>query len=253
MLQSNFSIAILAVALVSVGALQLHTELKGVEDFEKGHNPVYDSYDDYVKAQDSKTGKILENPITRYVTSFTNQNDIHFLSKYMKETLKLPMKNKFALAHGTRSGYEQRWFMEALPGTKVIGTEISEKAKLIPNTIQWDFHEVKPEWEGKVDFVYSNALDHSYSPSYAVQQWMKEVSQDGVLIIEHSDFHTKGTQLKKTDVYGDTLEGFQELIRNAGDFEIAATVQSPDQKSGGRKDIHRNFIFARHAKHEEHE
>ena len=29
------------------------------------------------------------------------------------------------------------------------------------------FPEVKPEWIGKADFIYSNSFDHSYDPACA--------------------------------------------------------------------------------------
>ena len=66
--------------------------------------------------------------------------------------------------HGTRQGFEQKWFSKNLE-CKVIGTEISDNANDYKNTIEWDFHNVKKEWIGSVDFIYSNALDHSYDPN----------------------------------------------------------------------------------------
>ena len=86
------------------------------------------------------------------------------LSAYISQTL--PLKHKFALCHGTRSGREQSWFRKYLPsGVEVWGTEISEAAaKVAPYTIAWDYHKVKPEWRGRVDFVVSLSvpvcLDH---------------------------------------------------------------------------------------------
>ncbi|MBK6621188.1 MAG: hypothetical protein IPG32_10020 [Saprospirales bacterium] len=47
---------------------------------------------------------------------------------------------------------------------EVIGTEISDSASKFSHTIEWDFHEVKPEWIGRADFIYSNSFDHSYDP-----------------------------------------------------------------------------------------
>ena len=60
------------------------------------------------------------------------------------------------ICHGTRRGVEQEWFSSCL-NADVLGTEISTTASQFPNTIEWDFHEVKPEWVGAFDFVYSNA------------------------------------------------------------------------------------------------
>lgn len=69
----------------------------------------------------------------------------------------------------------------------VLGTEISDTAQWIKSTIQWDFHDVKDEWVSAADFVYSNSLDHSFAPKFALEQWMKAVDKHGVLLIEHSE------------------------------------------------------------------
>jgi hypothetical protein len=70
--------------------------------------------------------------------------------------LSFEQKPKFGICHGTRRGNEQAWFTKYL-GCPVIGTDISDTASDFPNTIQWDFHDVKPEWIDACDFVYSNS------------------------------------------------------------------------------------------------
>jgi SAM-dependent methyltransferase len=67
----------------------------------------------------------------------------------------------------------------------VIGTEIGPLAETFPNTIRWDFHEVKPEWIGAVDFIYTNSLDHAYSPEKAVKNWVRCLSPSGRCVIEY--------------------------------------------------------------------
>lgn len=234
--------AILANLLICATSLNLKKYVSNIHDIKPDEfgNPLYSSYEDYVESQDSKTSKILATCGVKK-THWVNEEDIQFLADYMKK-MKLPFTNKFGLNHGTRCGFEQKWFMEALPDVKVLGTELSPEAKDFPNTIVWDFHEVKPEWEGKVDFVYSNALDHSYNPEYAVQQWMKEVSRNGVLVIEHTDGHTKKGLKGKIDIYGGTLQEFEELITHAGNYTIHKVLESPTRKS-----IHARFIIAQHA------
>jgi len=69
---------------------------------------------------------------------------------------------KFGLCHGTRNGKEQEIFIKSFSSIQkqitVIGTEIAYHAsQTYPNTIEWDFHEVKDEWLGNVDFIYSNS------------------------------------------------------------------------------------------------
>jgi len=91
------------------------------------------------------------------------------------------------LCHGTRVGNEQRTFLENLPiGSKVLGTELEPEAARFPNTIVWDFHELKDEWVGKFDFVYTNAHDHCARPKEALNNWVKCLNDNGFLFLEHS-------------------------------------------------------------------
>ena len=69
----------------------------------------------------------------------------------------------------------------------MIGTEISDTATQFPKTIQWDFHETKPEWLEATDFIYSNSFDHSYDPEKRLDAWMSCVRTGGLCILEHSD------------------------------------------------------------------
>ena len=88
------------------------------------------------------------------------EKNISFLSDYIKRVLG---KVEFGICHGTRRGKEQEWFRKYLD-CDVIGTEISDTAEQYAHTVQWDFHETKPEWKDAVDFIYSNSFDHSYDP-----------------------------------------------------------------------------------------
>jgi len=206
------------------------------------NNHMFKNHEEYVQAQLSKTDQILKKDASN-IPNWVKREDVQFLARYMQSEMHLPFKHKFALAHGTRSGREQSWFMEFLPGMRVLGTELSPLAAG-PNTVVMDFHEVKPEWIGQADFVYSNALDHSYNATFAVQQWMKEVSPEGVLIVEWTMMHTKEGLSGQVDIFGGTLQEFQELILNAGPFQIAAVVENP--KVTERRT---HYIFARHADH----
>lgn len=102
---------------------------------------------------------------------------------------------KFGLCHGTRRGVEQQLFKKYL-GCKVLGTEISDTAQEFPDTIEWDFHEVKDEWINACDFVYSNSLDHAMSPKKAIKSWLSCLTDDGYLIIEWAE--SVGTRQKKS-------------------------------------------------------
>lgn len=114
----------------------------------------------------------------------------------------------FGLCHGTRRGYEQAWFSKYL-GCKVLGTEISDTATQFPNTIQWDFHETKPEWLGAADFIYSNSWDHSYDPVKLFTAWMSCLKPGGLLLLEHTPSHVDADEM---DPLGMTLDEMVRLL-----------------------------------------
>lgn len=116
------------------------------------------------------------------------EENIAFLSEYIKRIIGNPA---FGICHGTRNGKEQAWFRKFL-GCDVIGTEISDTAEQFSYTIQWDFHDTKPEWIDTTDFIYSNALDHSYDPEKCLDAWMSCVRRGGLCILEHSSEHEIG-------------------------------------------------------------
>jgi hypothetical protein len=139
------------------------------------------------------------------------EENIKFLSQYIASTL--PNVN-FGLCHGTRQGLEQKWFKEFL-GCQVLGTEISESASDYPDTIQWDFHDVKKDWLGATDFVYSNSFDHSYDPEKCLSGWMSCLRPGGVCILEHTSGHEAGAA-NQLDPFGAKLEIMPYLIARWG-------------------------------------
>lgn len=128
-------------------------------------------YDKYREAQITGNYKKLDNV-------WVSEENVEFLANYIRETVG---DVRFGICHGTRRGKEQEWFIKYL-GCDVIGTEISDTAEQFPNTIQWDFHDVKPEWIDSTDFIYSNSLDHSYDPEKRLNAWMSCVTPRGVCI-----------------------------------------------------------------------
>jgi hypothetical protein len=93
---------------------------------------------------------------------------------------------RFGLCHGTRGGLEQGWFAAHLGGAEVIGTEISDTATQFPNTVQWDFHDVNPDWVGRADFVYSNSWDHAFDPVKAFSAWMGQLRPGGLMLLDYT-------------------------------------------------------------------
>jgi hypothetical protein len=116
------------------------------------------------------------------------------------------------LCHGTRNGAEQRWFKTFLPGNpSVLGTEIASTATQFPDTIEWDFHDMKPEWERAWDIIYSNSWDHAFDPPRAFRNWMKCLTDRGLLFLEHSKDHEPAA-VDNLDPFGATLSGLSRMI-----------------------------------------
>lgn len=150
------------------------------------------------------------------------EGNIAFLAGWLRER----MTPTFGLCHGTRRGKEQEWFRKHL-GCEVLGTEISDTATQFPYTIQWDFHEVKPEWVDAVDFIYSNSLDHSYDPKKALDAWMSCVRPgSGVCLLEHTSRHEHATEL---DPFGASIEEMPGLIAEwgAGRYHVTDVLDAP--------------------------
>jgi hypothetical protein len=158
----------------------------------------YKNHEDYVSTQVAGNKKKLSQ-------LWAQENDIEMLSRYIKENVH-PLK--FGLCHGTRRGKEQEWFGKYL-GIEVLGTEISPTATDFPNTIMWDFHEVKPEWVGAVDFIFSNSFDHSYDPAKCIDSWVSCLSPNGICIIE---WYKSSTSYTKLDPYASSYEQRHGLL-----------------------------------------
>ncbi len=158
------------------------------------------NYDQYRKIQEDGNKRKINS-------SWVQEDEIVFLSKKIRGIVPQPT---FGICHGTRRGYEQKWFSEYL-GCEAIGTEISETAKDFPNTVQWDFHEENPDWNKKADFVYSNSFDHSYDPGKALNAWLDSLKDHGACVIEHSHFHAPEAA-NELDPFGARLEIMPFLV-----------------------------------------
>lgn len=165
------------------------------------------SYSEYVEEQQRAN-------IAKIKGQWVPRKAIKYLSRLLRR--KLIFTKGFGICHGTRQGNEQRWFHEFLgEGVKVIGTEISNTATMFPNTIKWDFHAVKDEWIGAVDFIYTNALDHSFNPKFAVSQWAKCLTPQGVIILEWTS-SSDATHKNKHDIFGANRTTYEALLIHAG-------------------------------------
>jgi hypothetical protein len=168
----------------------------------------------------------IEGNVRKITNVFAKEENIRFLSNYIVSAIGQP---RFGVCHGTRRGMEQIWFRKYL-NCEVFGTEISHTAAQFPDTIQWDFHQIKNEWIDKFDFIYSNALDHSYDPRACLRAWMSCVRPGGLCIIEHTFLH-ESLRRNELDPFGVRLEWMPYLITQWGEgrFGVRRILNAPDR------------------------
>ncbi len=117
-------------------------------------------------------------------TVWIKEFEIEMMAKYLK---KYNSDIKFGICHGARNGFEVKMFRKYLK-INVIGTDISKTATKFDNMIQWDMHEVKNEWVGSVDFIYSNSFDHTYDIDICLKKWLSCLNDKGVLLLHFGYF-----------------------------------------------------------------
>jgi len=188
----------------------------------------YENYEEYKQTQ-------IEGNIKKINNVWATEDNIELLSKYIKENVPTV---SFGLCHGTRRGVEQSLFRKYL-GIEVLGTEISPTAEDFPYTIEWDFHEVKDEWQDNVDFIYSNSFDHSYNPERCLDAWMSCIKKDGICILEWTNDHMEKTKL---DPFGASKKDYKKLINNK--YKIKDVIKG--NLSGTKKDKPTTFFIITH-------
>ena len=125
---------------------------------------------------------------------------------------------EFGVCHGDRNGAEVRYLRNKLE-CEVVGTDISPTVKDVEHCIEWDMHEVKDDWVGKADFVYSNSIDHSYDPEKALRAWHKTLKDGGKCFVEWH-LHKKGN---KCDCLLISAEEIRDLMKNIGFKDVSVT------------------------------
>ena len=152
------------------------------------------------------------------------------------------------LCHGTRNGFEQNYLRNLPAEIEAIGTDISETANEFKNSVQWDFHDVRDDWQGQFDFVYTNSLDQSWKPKQALTTWLNQLHDDGVLIIEHTYAHTP-TGAGEMDPFGvrPTVMPYVLTMWFGSQISISHTV---DKKENSKLDAWL-FVISKNVKHVE--
>jgi hypothetical protein len=140
----------------------------------------YDSYEQYKRVQIFHNKRKINNI---WADEFTLNRVSNLVLHGSKESL------INGLCHGARNGFEQNFINSIDKRFRVIGTDISDNATFFENSVQWDFHDINPEWIGKFDFIYTNSLDQSWKPKEALEIWLDQLKEAGMLIIELTKSH----------------------------------------------------------------
>lgn len=163
----------------------------------------YSSNKEYVKEQvalsEQKKGNV-----------FIKDYEIKALTRLVKSFVP---EATFGICHGARNGWEVAQLRKRL-GFNIIGTEISSYAEKIQNLICWDFHDVKPEWVGRVDFIYSNSLDHSHNPKNCLGNWVSCLTPRGICVVSWTIRHSGDAA--GADCFSATKVEYRKLISLAG-------------------------------------
>ena len=170
------------------------------------------------------------NSYEEYVAEQTRANHKKLHYSWVSKTTMKAITNRVdnienILCHGSRRGTELEYFLECCPTANIIGTDISDTATKFSNTVQHDFHEVNEDWIGTFDIVYSNSFDHSYDPIKALDTWIAQLNDTGVLCVELMDgYDNESTKMDPLEIAHDE---YIELINERGhevfyDFDIKA-------------------------------
>ena len=134
---------------------------------------------------------------------------------------------QFGICHGARNGWEV-YALRSLLGIEIIGTDISRTATRFEHLVQWDFHEVKPEWLNAVDFIYSNSLDHSFDPAGCLRQWMRCIKKSGVCLLHWSPDHGRDIESPPADCFQIKLDELVHFVEREL-FAVQEIVELPDE------------------------
>ena len=163
----------------------------------------YKNYNEYVICQKEANSRKSANV-------WVVEENIKFLADYVNKNIEA----KNGLCHGTRGGYEQKWFNKYISGCLTIGSEIGDASA--ENTIQWDFNIQNPDWINKFDFIYSNSFDHAFNPMSTIKIWFEQIKSGGYIFLEYDkrQEHTGeiSKSVNKTDPVSITVDELITLI-----------------------------------------
>jgi hypothetical protein len=127
----------------------------------------------------------------------------------------------FGLCHGARNGQEVRLLKARLgEGVRVLGTDISPSANAIADMVEWDYHDLNPEWTGRTDFIYSNSWDHTYDIGALAGAWARTLRPGGLAVIHWSRFHSEAGMNAGPDIFGCGEDEIAAVFGGAGLVEL---------------------------------
>jgi len=169
-----------------------------------------DSYDHYRQIQ-------VEANLRKFQNIWATPNEMDEVAKLIRSCVPNP---RFGLCHGARNGQEVRLLQQRLgPEVHVLGTDISPSANNIPGMIQWDFHDIHPDWLGRADFLYSNSWDHTYDIRKLASAWAETLRPGGLAIIHWTRFHSEEGTNDGPDMFGCSEDAIAAFFANAGLIE----------------------------------
>ncbi len=89
-----------------------------------------------------------------------------------------------------------------------------------------------------MDFIYSNALDHSYDPRHCLDSWMRCLVRDGICILHWGPGHNNvagSPECSKADCFQASLKEYHSMIKET--FEILADPEAMQMLQDSLADI----------------
>lgn len=162
-------------------------------DLKKVDPPLYylqqSEYDVYRKVQISANVQKLNVGLNKDWSPYLSPVVSDVISRFSSQN------SIRGICMGARNGSEVRYlkteFSKFFSFNDVIGTDISDTAKSIPNMVVHDFHEPLPKNLSQVDFIFSNSLDQSQNPRLALTNWINELQPSGCIYLHFSRSHGK--------------------------------------------------------------
>ena len=83
-----------------------------------------------------------------------------------------------------------------------------------------DFNSFSEDWDSKWDFIYSNALDHSISPTDAFREWVRVLKSGGLMILGFVFDEDPEESINSNDCCSFTREQVVDFIESEKNIKI---------------------------------